>query len=169
MEFINTYILILVFFFTIISFFLSFSFSPFLSISLSLSLSLYLYIYIYIYIYMHCLCWTFKLASLASLALWVTWKIQVMISFQDWWVVYSWFINLGNLSEVVVHYLLIKGITCLSHQNEFLMVSVLMCMVTYSARPTVHNDSYYDAWTSTLREYYASVEVFSCFNLQVRS
>ena len=39
--------------------------------------------------------------------------------------------NLDNLFEVVMHYLLIKRITCLGYRDEFSMVSVLVCMVSY--------------------------------------
>ena len=34
--------------------------------------------------------------------------------------------NLGNLVETVVHYLLIGRMTCLGHQDEFLMMSALL-------------------------------------------
>ena len=39
--------------------------------------------------------------------------------------------GLGNPFEVVVHHLLIGGMTGLGHRDEFPMVSVLMCTVTY--------------------------------------
>ena len=44
--------------------------------------------------------------------------------------------GLGNPLEVVVHHLLIGGRTGLGYQDEFPMVSVLVCMVTdyYSKR-----------------------------------
>ena len=44
--------------------------------------------------------------------------------------------GLGNPLEVVVHYLLIGGMTSLGYQDEFLMVSVLVCMVTHWTGPT---------------------------------
>ena len=34
--------------------------------------------------------------------------------------------DLGNPVETIVHHLLIEGMTCLDHQDEFLMVSVIM-------------------------------------------
>ena len=34
--------------------------------------------------------------------------------------------DLGNPIEVIMHYLLIKGMTCLAHQDEFPMVSTSM-------------------------------------------
>ena len=45
--------------------------------------------------------------------------------------VHNQFMNLDNSLEVVMHYLLIRGITGLDHQNEFPMVSALVCMVTH--------------------------------------
>ena len=39
--------------------------------------------------------------------------------------------SLGNLVETVVHYLLIGGMDYLGHQDEVLMVSALVCMVTH--------------------------------------
>ena len=45
--------------------------------------------------------------------------------------VHNWFIDLSNSFEVIVHYLLIGGMTYLGYQNGFIMVSVLECMVTY--------------------------------------
>ena len=38
--------------------------------------------------------------------------------------------GLGNPLEIVVHYLLIKGIVGLGYQDEFPIVSALVCMVT---------------------------------------
>ena len=37
--------------------------------------------------------------------------------------------NLGSQSETTVHYLLIGGMTCLGHWNEFLIVSALVRIV----------------------------------------
>ena len=34
--------------------------------------------------------------------------------------------DLGNLVETIVHYILIEGMVCLSHQDGFPMVSVLV-------------------------------------------
>ena len=39
--------------------------------------------------------------------------------------------GLGNPLEDVVHYLLIGGMISLGRQDEFLMVSVLVCIVTH--------------------------------------
>ena len=47
---------------------------------------------------------------------------------------------LGNPLEVVVHHLLIGGMVGLSYQDEFPIVSALMCMVTHWTRPTVNHD-----------------------------
>ena len=41
-------------------------------------------------------------------------------------IVYSWFMDLGNPVELVVHHLLIKGITCLGRRDEFPIMSALM-------------------------------------------
>ena len=59
-------------------------------------------------------------------------------SFANRWIVYSHFVGLGNLLEVVVHYLLIARMTCLNHQDGFLMVSALVCMVIHWTGPTVN-------------------------------
>ena len=48
--------------------------------------------------------------------------------------------DLGNPLEVVVHHLLIGGMTGLSYQNEFPMVSALVCMVTHWIGPTMSHD-----------------------------
>ena len=39
--------------------------------------------------------------------------------------------ELCNLFEIVVHHLVIGGMTSLDHWVEVLMVSALVCMVTY--------------------------------------
>ena len=44
-------------------------------------------------------------------------------------VVHSWLMDLGNQFEIIVHYLLIKGMPCLSHRDGFTMVSALVCMM----------------------------------------
>ena len=41
-------------------------------------------------------------------------------------VVHNRFMDLGNPSKTIVHYLLIGGITCLSRQDGFPMVSALV-------------------------------------------
>ena len=48
--------------------------------------------------------------------------------------------DLDNLFEVVMHYLLIRGMICLGHLDEFPMVSVLICMVIYYTRFMVNHD-----------------------------
>ena len=48
--------------------------------------------------------------------------------------------DLGNLFEVIVHYLLIGGMIGLSHRDEVPMVSALACMVTHLTRPTMSYD-----------------------------
>ena len=48
--------------------------------------------------------------------------------------------DLGNPLETVMHYLLIRRITSLSHQDGFPLVSALVCMVTHWIRPTVNHD-----------------------------
>ena len=55
-----------------------------------------------------------------------------------WWVVHSWFMDLGNQFEIVVHYLLIKGMPCLSHRDGFTMVSALVCMMHTRQDITIH-------------------------------
>ena len=44
------------------------------------------------------------------------------------WLVYNWFMGLGNPLEVVVHYLLIGRMTGLGYPNRFPMVSALVCV-----------------------------------------
>ena len=48
--------------------------------------------------------------------------------------------GLGNPLKVVVHYLLIGGITGRGYQDGFPMVSALVCMVTHWTRPMVSHD-----------------------------
>ena len=54
--------------------------------------------------------------------------------------VHSQFMGLGNPLEVVVHYLLIGGMTGLGYQDEFPMVSALVCMVTHWTGPAVSHE-----------------------------
>ena len=56
------------------------------------------------------------------------------------WLVHNRFIGLGNLLEVVVHHLLIEGMTGFGYQDWFPMVSALVCMVTHWIRPTISYD-----------------------------
>ena len=48
--------------------------------------------------------------------------------------------DLGNPIEIVVRYLLIERMICLSHQGEFPMMSALVCTVTHWTRPMVNRD-----------------------------
>ena len=48
--------------------------------------------------------------------------------------------GLGNPLEVVVHHLLIGGMTGLGYWDEFPMVSALVCMVTHWTGPTMSHD-----------------------------
>ena len=57
-------------------------------------------------------------------ALEVVWKIQIMSFLQVDMLIHSWFMDLGYLIETIIHYLLIGGITCFSHQDGFFMMSV---------------------------------------------
>ena len=56
------------------------------------------------------------------------------------WLVHNWFMGLGNPWEVVVHYLLIGGMTSLCYRDEFAMVSTLVWMVTHWTWPTMSHD-----------------------------
>ena len=47
--------------------------------------------------------------------------------------------GLGNLLEVVVHHLLIEGITDLGYWDGFPMVSIVVC-ITHWIGPTVSHD-----------------------------
>ena len=65
----------------------------------------------------------------------VVWKIQVTSFFLQ--IVHSWFMGLGNPIEVVAHYLPLGGMLGFDHQDEFLMMSALMCLgltVSYDIR-----------------------------------
>ena len=56
------------------------------------------------------------------------------------WLVHNHFICLDNSLEVVVHHLLIGRMIGLGYQDEFLMVSALVCMVTHWIRLIVSHD-----------------------------
>ena len=47
---------------------------------------------------------------------------------------------LGNPSKVLVHYLLIRGMTCLDHWDRVPIVSTLVCKVTHLIRLIVSRD-----------------------------
>ena len=47
--------------------------------------------------------------------------------------------DLSNLVEIVVHYLLIGGMTYLSHEDVVPMVSALVCMTTHWIRPMINH------------------------------
>ena len=48
--------------------------------------------------------------------------------------------DLGNLVEIVMCYFLIGEMVCLDRQDEFPMVSALVCTVTHWTRPMVNRD-----------------------------
>ena len=48
--------------------------------------------------------------------------------------------DLGDLFEVIVHYLLIGEKTCLSHWDGVAIVSVLVCIITYWTKLMVSHD-----------------------------
>ena len=56
------------------------------------------------------------------------------------WLVHDRFMDLGSPLLVVMHYLLIEGMTGLSYRDGFPIVSALVCMVTYSIGPVVSHD-----------------------------
>ena len=60
--------------------------------------------------------------------------------FIGWWDVHSWFMDLDNLSKVIVHYHLNWGITCLDYQDKFLIRSALVCMVTHWIKRIMNHD-----------------------------
>ena len=68
--------------------------------------------------------------------------------FASRWLVHSRFMALGNLLEVVVHYLLVWGIVGLGYWDEFPVTSTLVCMVTHWIIFAVSHDlrlsSYHD-------------------------
>ena len=71
--------------------------------------------------------------------------------------------DLGNLVEIIRHYLLIREITCLGHRGEFSMVNALVCTVIHWTRTIVNPDARLSVFMidqvtllhghSTLREY----------------
>ena len=56
------------------------------------------------------------------------------------WVVYWWFMDLGNPSEVVTHYLLIWGIIGYGYRDRSPMINALVCMVIHWTLPTMSHD-----------------------------
>ena len=48
--------------------------------------------------------------------------------------------DLGNLMEIVVDYLLIRGMVCLNRRDRVLMVDALVCIGTHWIRPGVNHD-----------------------------
>ena len=49
----------------------------------------------------------------------------------SWWVVNNRFIDLGNLSNVVIHYLLIGEMTSFGYRDEFFMIHKWTTMYGY--------------------------------------
>ena len=60
--------------------------------------------------------------------------------FANRWLIHNQFMGLGNPLEVVVHHLQIGGMAGLGYQDEFPMVSALVCMVTHWTGPIVSHD-----------------------------
>ena len=56
------------------------------------------------------------------------------------WLVHNRFVGLSHPLEVVVHHILIGGMTGLGYWDESLIVSALVCMVTHWRRPKVNHD-----------------------------
>ena len=48
--------------------------------------------------------------------------------------------NLGNPIKAIVHYFLIRRMTDLNHQDKFLMVSTLVCIVIHWTRLIMNHD-----------------------------
>ena len=71
--------------------------------------------------YLICINWLFELTHLHRLH--YTWLEYIRSCTEDpsygfivkWWAIHSQFMDLSNLSKIVVHYLLIERITCLGH------------------------------------------------------
>ena len=136
-------------------------------------ISLYIYIYIcytfsFLYFIHVCIniylsiqhCITCIVHDLSALG--VVLKSKSLGFLTSLWVVYNWFINLGNPFEIVVHYLLIRGMTCLDQQDEFPMMSVVVCMVTHKIGPPVNCEiSYKICMISWLMTYFARVMIIS--------
>ena len=51
--------------------------------------------------------------------------------------------DLGNSLDTIVHYLLIRGMTCLGHWNGVFMVNALVCIITHRTRFRVNHDISY--------------------------
>ena len=91
------------------------------------------------------------------------------------WVVQNQFMELDNSYEVVVHYLLIRGMTSISHQNEFSIMSASVYMVTHWIGPMVNHDinyqvvmispNYYVTRPFNLERILSSTKIFNDFDL----
>ena len=85
--------------------------------------------------YIICINWLFEYTCPTLLTLYMTWCIRSWIEdpshgfLVEWWVVHSQFMDLGYPYETVVHYLLIRGMTCLGCHDCFPMVSVLVHVI----------------------------------------
>ena len=65
------------------------------------------------------------------------------------WFIHNWFVDLSKTFKIIVHYLLIGGIVGLDYQDEVLMVSALMNIVTHWTRSMMSND----IWLSSSHDF----------------
>ena len=63
--------------------------------------------------------------------------------------------DLENLFEVIVHYILIRGMTYLGHQHKVRVVSELVCIVIYWTKHLLSHDICYPV-VMTLQSYYTT-------------
>lgn len=79
---------------------------------------------------------TFYFVSILAYISCIVWKIQVMdpLHIDDLFITDLW--TLTNSIEVVVHYLLVEGMIDHDHQDEFPIVSELVCMINYTSDMT---------------------------------
>ena len=59
--------------------------------------------------------------------------------FTGWWVSQLVYI-LKQSIEIIIHYLIIRWITCLGHRNEFPIVSALVCMIIHWIGAMMNHD-----------------------------
>ena len=83
---------------------------------------------------MYYILWAF---NFVSLILYMTWCIKSYMEspshdfLASRWFIHNQFMNLDNLFEVVIHYLLIGKMTSLNYCDEIPIMSVLMYMIIY--------------------------------------